>query len=92
MDTTVTWLIIALFYAPLHYLVPLLVILLRSSGRMRRPAMIATLLDCTLSMAVSFGLVIWLVGQDRLTIAMMLLLASMALPYLRILARRVERA
>jgi hypothetical protein len=84
MDTTVTWFIIALFYAPLHYLVPLLVVLIRSGEQARRPAVIRTLVDCTLSMAASFAMVVWLVGLDRLAPAMAVLLSSMALPYIRL--------
>jgi hypothetical protein len=85
MDTTVTWIIIALFYAPLHYLVPALVVLIRSSDAERRANLRRALLDCTLSMGVSFALVIWLVSQQRITAAMLVLLLSMALPYVRIL-------
>ena len=84
MESTVTWLIIALFYAPLHYLVPLLVVLVRSDDQQRRAALIRTLVDCTLSMTASFALVFWLVGQERITLAMAALLVSLALPYIRI--------
>lgn len=85
MDTTVTWIIIALFYAPLHYLVPALVVLIRSGDAERHANLRHAVLDCTLSMLVSFSLVIWLVGQQRITAAMLVLLLSMALPYVRIL-------
>jgi len=93
MDSTVTWLIIALFYAPLHFLVPLLVVLVRSEGpQRRRRALRLTLLDCSLSMAASFALVIWLAGSARLTTAMLVLLLSLALPYIRIFTRRPSPA
>ena len=88
MDMTITWLIIALFYAPLHYLVPLLVVLICSSDQERRTALVHTLVDCTLSMTASFALVFWLVRRERITLAMAALLVSLTLPYIRILTRR----
>ena len=85
MDATIVWLIIALFYAPLHYLLPLLVVVMtgRDEGEARQRRLIATAMDCTLSMVVAFAVVIWLAG-DQLQIAMFVLLLSMATPYLRI--------
>lgn len=85
MDATVVWLIVALFYAPLHYLLPVLVVLMTGSeeGEARRRRLIATAIDCTASMLLAFAVVIWLAG-DRLQVAMFVLLLSMAAPYLRI--------
>lgn len=87
MDNVVTWIIIALFYAPLHYLLPVLVVVMRSDEQQRRRRLRQTLIDCSLSMLASFALVIWLVSADRITPAMLALLLSMALPYARILWR-----
>jgi hypothetical protein len=85
MDAAVVWLIIALFYAPLHYLLPMLVVVMTGSeeGEARKRRLVATAIDCTLSMLIAFVVVIWLAG-DRLQIAMLVLLLSMATPYLRI--------
>jgi hypothetical protein len=85
MDATVVWLIVALFYAPLHYLLPMLVVVMTGSeeGEARKRRLVATAIDCTLSMLIAFVVVIWLAG-DRLQIAMFVLLLSMATPYLRI--------
>ena len=85
MDATIVWLIIALFYAPLHYLLPMLVVVMTGSeeGEARRQRLVATAIDCTLSMVVAFAVVIWL-AADRLQVAMFVLLLSMAMPYLRI--------
>jgi hypothetical protein len=85
METTIVWVIIALFYAPLHYLLPLLVVVMtgREEGEARRRRLVATAIDCTLSMAIAFAVVIWL-AADRLQLAMVVLLLSMAAPYLRI--------
>lgn len=85
MDAAVVWLIIALFYAPLHYLLPMLVVVMTGSeeGEARKRRLVATAIDCTLSMLIAFVLVIWLAG-DWLQIAMFVLLLSMAAPYVRI--------
>ena len=85
MDTTIVWLIIALFYAPLHYLLPLLVVVMtgREEGAARKRRLVATGIDCTLSMVIAFAVVIWL-AADRLQLAMFVLLLSMAAPYLRV--------
>ena len=85
MDATVVWLIVALFYAPLHYLLPMLVVVMTGSeeGEARKRRLVATAIDCTLSMLIAFVVVIWLAG-DQLQIAMLVLLLSMATPYLRI--------
>ncbi len=85
MDATVVWLIIALFYAPLHYLLPMLVVAMTGSeeGEARKRRLVAMAIDCTASMVIAFVVVIWLAG-DRLQVAMFVLLLSMATPYLRI--------
>ena len=85
MDTIIVWLIIALFYAPLHYLLPALVVVMTATeeGGARKQRLIATAVDCTVSMVTAFAVVTWLAG-DRLQVAMFILLASMAAPYLRI--------
>jgi hypothetical protein len=85
VDTWLVWLIIALFYAPLHYLLPLLVVVLTGSeeGAARKQRLVATAIDCTLSMAIAFAIVL-LLAAERLQLAMFVLLASMVAPYLRI--------
>lgn len=85
MDATIVWLIVALFYAPLHFLLPILVVVMtgREEGEARKRRLVATAIDCTLSMVIAFAVVIWL-AAERLQVAMFVLLLSMALPYLRI--------
>lgn len=89
MDAFVTWLIIAIFYAPLHYLIPIVIVFFQnvSDPALRKRRMITTAIDCTLSMTVAFALVIWLSG-NRLQAAMLILMLSMSLPYLRIWLQR----
>jgi hypothetical protein len=86
METLIVWLIIALFYAPLHYLLPLLVVFFRYSDvpAVRRTRLLATAIDCSLSMAIAFVLAITLVGEE-MSSAMLLLLGFMFVPYLRLL-------
>ncbi len=89
MDTIVTWVIIALFYAPLHYLIPIMIVFFQNVDvpDLRRQRIIATAIDCTLSMSVAFALVIWL-SANRLQMAMFVLMVSMSLPYVRIWLQR----
>jgi hypothetical protein len=89
MDAIVTWAIIALFYAPLHFAIPLLIVFFRAtpSEEARRADLMRTAWDCAGSMTLAFTLVIWL-ARERLGFAMTILLASMAVPYVRLLLRR----
>jgi hypothetical protein len=89
MDAFVTWLIIAIFYAPLHYLIPIIIVFFQnvSDPELRKKRMIATAIDCTLSMTVAFALVIWL-SENQLHVAMYILMLSMATPYLRVWLQR----
>jgi len=89
MDPLITWAIIALFYAPLHYLVPMLVVFLTGSEEVSalKRRLVSTAIDCTVSMTLAFALVIWLAGE-RMLLAMGLLLVSIAAPYVRIALHR----
>ncbi len=89
MDTIITWVIIALFYAPLHYLIPIVIVFFQNVDVpvLRRQRIIATAIDCTLTMSVAFALVIWL-SENRLQTAMFILMISMSLPYIRIWLQR----
>lgn len=91
MNDPLTWLIIALFYAPLHFLPPALIVLIGSERRDRRSRLRWTLIDCSLSMMMSLATVIWLLGRGQLTLAMGVMLLSMGLPYVRLLLHRHRR-
>ena len=87
-DGVTTWLIIGLFFAPLHFFVPVLVAALRADGDdTRRLAIQRTALECALSMAIGFSLAVWL-APVRLNIAMVILVVTMVVPYLGILMAR----
>ena len=87
-DQLLMWGIVALFYAPLHYLLPILTVAMgaRTPGERRR-RIVATAIDCSLSMTLAFALVFALAPRD-LSLAMGALLVGMALPYVRIWWRR----
>lgn len=83
MDNLIVWIIIAAFYAPLHYLVPVLLVLFKSDENNRKSHLTHSLIDSTLSMALAFGLVFYL-GTDNIMQAMIILLVAMFFPYIRV--------
>lgn len=89
MDDIVIWTIIIGFYAPLHYLPPLLMTLFKTPEENRKASLIKTTLDCTISMLLAFGLV-YLVGLDNMLLAMTILLIAMFLPYLRVIKLAIK--
>ena len=92
MDDIVVWIIIAAFYAPLHYLLPVLVLFITGTeaDAVRRRLIQRALLDSTLSMLAAFAIVIYLARQGAMSTAMLILLLSMTLPYVRIWQHRRE--
>lgn len=92
MNDIVVWIIIAAFYAPLHYLAPVLFLFItgQEDETTRRRLIRNALIDSTLSMVLVFGLVILLVKTGNIFIAMMTLLVSMAVPFFRIWQHRKE--
>ena len=94
MDSLVVWLIIIAFYAPLHYLLPVLVLFITGteSDEVRKGLIKRALIDATLSMVVAFAVVIYLVGQEMMSAAMLILLTSMLYPFIRIWRHRREIA
>jgi len=89
MDSIIVWAIIALFYAPLHYLLPMLIVFFRNTddAELRKQRLVATAIDCTISMVAAFAIVIYLSSQNML-MAMVVLLISMFTPYVRLVLRR----
>jgi spore maturation protein SpmB len=94
MDNLVTWLIIIAFYAPLHYLLPVLVLFIigAESEELRKRLIRHALIDSTLSMAGAFGIAIHLAEQEKMSAAMLILLISMAYPFIGIWRHRREFA
>lgn len=88
MNEAVVWLIIAAFYAPLHFMGPIGVVILITADPAVRPRLVRyMLIDCCLTMLIAFALVIWL-AEERLGSAMVILLVSMLVPYLLLMIHR----
>lgn len=90
MDSFIVWLIIALFFAPLHYLIPILVVVLNLKHPDEKShAVKTTIIDCTISMLIGFG-AIFLFFMDDLEIAILILLLAFISPYIWIFLIRRE--
>jgi len=92
MDNLVIWLIIIAFYAPLHYLLPVLFLFItgRESEGVRKGLIRRALFDASLSMVGAFAVVIYLVEQEMMSAAMLTLLLSMLYPFVGIWRHRRE--
>lgn len=89
MNGMITWFIIAVFYAPLHFAGPVGVVIVTTAASPFRTRLIRYIvLECAASMVIAFMLVIWLV-QERLGLAMLILLLSMFVPYLTLYLHKV---
>jgi hypothetical protein len=84
MDDIIVWTIIIGFYAPLHYIPPILMILFKTPEDQRKKALTGAIIDCSLSMGLAFMLV-YLVGMDNMLTAMAILLMALFLPYIRVI-------
>jgi len=89
MNDIDVWLIGALFYAPIHYLGPLLVIVLNASAD--DPLFAAriklTVVECTLTMVAAFGLAA-LLFRNHPGVTTLVLASAMAVPYLHLWVAR----
>ena len=92
MNDVIVWVIIIAFYAPLHYLLPVLFLFItgRETQAVRGTLIRRALLDSTLSMVAAFTVAILLAQRQQLFTAMLALLLSMGLPFLRIFRHRRE--
>lgn len=90
MDDWIVWLIILGFYAPLHYLMPALVLFITGSETeyTRRGLIRRALIDSTVSMTAAFVAVLLMVQANLLFQAMVVLLLSMLYPFVGIWRRR----
>jgi|GEM_PF-1403344 len=92
MNDFIVWIIIIAFYAPLHYSLPVIILFItgEESEDTRKALIRRALIDSTLSMLVAFAIAIVLVNMDMMIWAMLALLLSMPLPFVRILQHRKE--
>ena len=92
MSDTIVWIIIIAFYAPLHYMLPLLILFItgNESDATRKTLIRRAVIDSTLSMILAFALAILLVSNGLITWAMLVMLLSMPTPFIRIIQHRRE--
>ncbi len=92
MNSIVVWVIIIGFYAPLHYLLPVLVLFItgNESEAVRKSLIRRALIDSTWSLVLAFAVAIVLVQMGLIIWAMLVLLLSMPLPFVRIWQHRRE--
>ncbi len=90
-DITI-WIIIIAFYAPLHYMLPVLILFItgNESELVRKALIRRALIDSTLSMVLAFALIILLVTRGFIGWAMLVMLLSMPMPFIRIIQHRKE--
>lgn len=88
----VTWIIFVITYAPLHYMGPVLLGLFTGmeTPAERRQLIKAVLIDCTVSLIVSFALAIWLI-ETHLETALLVLILALFAPYTYIWIHRRRR-
>lgn len=92
MDEFVVWIIIIGFFAPLHFLLPVVVLFVsgQESEQARRRLIRRALIDSALSLVIAFAIVIFLVQQGHMLLAMVILLLAMGAPFIRIWTHRQE--
>jgi len=92
MDNLIVWLIIIAFYAPLHYLLPVLVLFItgREPEVVRQRLIRRAIIDSTLSLVGAFAVVIYLAERQMMSTAMLILLLSMLYPFIGIWRHRRE--
>jgi hypothetical protein len=92
MNDWLAWLIIAGFYAPLHFLMPALVLFVTGSepDDVRRRLIRRALIDSLVSMVLAFLVVLVMANAGLIFPAMVILFLSMLYPFLGIWRHRRE--
>lgn len=90
MNDPIIWIIIITFYAPLHFMLPVLVLFIvgDESIAVRKQLIRFALIDAALSMVVAFIFAIMLVNYDQAALAMVTLILFMLVPFMRIIRNR----
>jgi len=90
MNDPVIWIIIIIFYAPLHFMLPVLFLFIvgNETETVRKQLIRKALIDAALSMMVAFAVAIVLVNYDLIAMAMVVLIIFMLIPFIRILMNR----
>ena len=90
MDDPVIWIIIIAFYAPLHFMLPVLFLFIvgHESEADRKQLIRRALVDAAVSMVVAFVIAIALVNHEHVGLAMVTLVLFMTAPFFRIIRNR----
>jgi hypothetical protein len=90
MDDPVTWIIIIAFYAPLHFMLPVLFLFIvgGETETVRKQLIRRALIDAALSMVVAFSIAVLLVNNNQIGFAMVVLILFMLAPFIRIIKNR----
>lgn len=90
MNEPIIWIIIVIFYAPLHFMLPVLFLFIVGDEleTVRKQLIRNALIDAALSMVVAFALAILLVSYKHIALAMVILILFMLAPFIRIIRNR----
>jgi uncharacterized membrane protein YesL len=90
VDDPVIWIIIIAFYAPLHFMLPVLFLFIvgHESDTDRKLLIRRALIDAAVSMLVAFVIAIALVNYEQVGLAMVILVLFMSAPFMRIIRNR----
>jgi uncharacterized membrane protein YesL len=90
VNDPIIWIIIIAFYAPLHFMLPVLFLFIVGHEKEsdRKQMIRIALVDAAVSMAVAFALAILLVNYGQVGLAMVALILFMAVPFMRIIRNR----
>lgn len=92
MNDPVIWIIIFAFYAPLHFMLPVLYLFVvgEETEVVRKQMIYHALIDAVWSMVVAFVLAILLVNYEQIALAMVSLMLFSVVPFIRIAMNRKE--
>lgn len=90
MDDPVLWIILAVFYAPLHFMLPVLFLFIvggESEGA-KKSLVRGALIDAGVSMGVAFVIAALLINNGYIALAMVALMLFLLVPIIRIVVKR----
>ena len=90
MEDPIIWIIIIAFYAPLHFMLPVLFLFIvgDETETIRKQMIRSAVIDAAISMVVAFALAILLVNYAHVALAMVVLILFMLTPFIRIIKNR----
>lgn len=90
MDDIIIWIIIVVFYAPLHFMLPILYLFIvgEETEAVRKQLVRHAVIDAAISMIIAFVLALLLVQNKQIEFAMVVLVLFMFAPFIRIILKR----